>query len=87
MSEQGRKNLRQDHHGKSRLDPALATSEGFLGKGASPPSRDLLENRRLVHKFVCENYGLSANIWSVANAAFNPIREFMCNSQFYPLHP
>jgi hypothetical protein len=87
MSEQGKKNLRQDHQGKSRLDPALATSEGFLGKGASPPSRELLENRRLVQKFVCENFGLSGNLRSVANAAFNPVREFMGNAQLYPLYP
>ena len=87
MSEQGKRNLRKDHQSNSKLSEALSTSETFLGKGASPPSPDQLENRRLVHKFVCQNHSLCGHVSGIVNAAFNPIREFMRNSQLYPLYP
>ena len=85
VSEQGMKNLREDHQGMGLLNAARSTSEGFLGNGAA--THEQLVNRRLVHKFVCQNHALCANISSAANAAFNPIREFMRNAQLYPLSP
>ena len=87
ISEKRRKQLVANHHGYGALPAELSTSEGFLGKGASPPSRDQLENRRLVHKFVLQNYGLCARLSVKVTCAFNPIREFMRNSQLYPLFP
>jgi hypothetical protein len=43
----------------------------------APPSRGHLENRQLVNKFVCENWGLCNSIcWNVT-ADFNPIREYL----------
>src|SRR5262249_50212980 len=87
MSEQGKKNRRKARHSHTKLPEALSTSETFLGKDASPPSRDQLENRRLVHKFVCQNYNLCAYLSRSVTAAFNPIREFIRNSQLYPLYP
>jgi hypothetical protein len=87
ISEKGRKLLAANHHGWAALREELSTSEGFLGKGAARPSRDHLENRRLVQKFVCQNHRLSSYLSGKVNGAFNPIREFMRNSQRYPLYP
>ena len=44
-----------------------------------------VENRRLVHKLICQNHALCAHINGKSTAKFNPIREFMRNSQEYPL--
>jgi hypothetical protein len=87
MSETGRTMFLASHHNYDALPAELSTSEGFLGKGVSPPSHRHLENRRLVHKFVCQCYGLCALLFGKVSAAFNPIREFMRNSQLYPLCP
>jgi hypothetical protein len=87
-SEKGRTRLRAGHHGYVLMPEEMNTSEGFLGKGVSPPWRGHLENRQLIQKFVCQNYGLCAQLCEkVTAAAFNPIREFMRNSQLYPLYP
>src|SRR5262249_35783029 len=87
ISEKGRISLVANHQSYGTLAAAMSTSEGFLGKGVSPPSRDHLENRRLIHKLVCENHGLCVQLSQRVTAAFNPIREFMRNSQLYPLYP
>src|SRR5262249_21765490 len=85
MSETGKTRLRADHHGQSKLRTDRNTSETFLGKGAASPTGSQLENRRLVHKLVCQNHVLCAHISGKVAAAFNPIREFMRNAQLYPL--
>jgi hypothetical protein len=85
MAESGKARMRADHHGKSMLAITLNTSQSFLGRDEDPPTTIQLENRRLVHKFVCQNPTLSAHISGKSTAWFNPIREFMRNSQSYPL--
>jgi hypothetical protein len=85
MAEAGKGRLRANHQGKSVLSPTLNTSQNFLGRDEDSPTTIQLENRRLVHKFVCQNHILSAHITVKSTAWFNPIREFMQNSQSYPL--
>jgi hypothetical protein len=85
MAETGKARMRASHHGQSVLSPTLNTSQSFLGRDEDPPTTIQLENRRLVHKFVCQNHILSAHICGKSTAWFNPIREFMGNSENYPL--
>jgi hypothetical protein len=87
ISEKGRQLLVANHHGYAALPANLSTSEGFLGKGVSPLSQSHLENRRLLHKFVCQCHGLSALLNGKVSAVYNPVREYMRNSQLYPLCP
>jgi hypothetical protein len=88
MSEKGKTRLRANHHGKSILSEGLDTSEKFLGNNAGlPPMQIQLENRRLVHKFICTNHNLCAHISGKSAAKFNPIGVFMRYSQEYPLFP
>jgi hypothetical protein len=86
-SEQYNGPLPGDPSDRALPGPPANRSEEFLGKGAAPPSRGQLENRRLVNKFVCENWGLCNSIcWNVA-AAFNPIREYLYDPGLYPHDP
>jgi hypothetical protein len=87
MSETGRTLFLASHHSYDALPAELSTSEGFLGKAVSPPSNSHMENRRLVHKFVWQCYSLCSLLYGKVSAAFNPIREYMRNSQLYPLCP
>jgi hypothetical protein len=87
LSELGKKYLQGNHHDMGLLSPALSTSEKFLGKGVSSLSRTQLENRRLVNKFVTENWGLCTNIKDKVDAKFNPIREYLRNTGAYPFDP
>jgi hypothetical protein len=87
LSERGVKNLRGNYLGMGVLRPPLNTSEGFLGKGGDP-SPDQLEHRRMVKKFCADTSGLCQDICSkVLTAEFNPIREYLRNSNLYPLKP
>jgi hypothetical protein len=83
-SEHGRKDLRANHHSFSLLAPHLNTSEKFFGKDLSAPWTEHYMNRKLVSKFVSENYGLCADINRHVHAEFNPIAEFMRHSELYP---
>jgi hypothetical protein len=65
----------------------LSTSEKFLGKGVSPLSFELMENRRLMNKLYCENLSLCTHIADKVNASFNPIREYVRNTGRYPYSP
>src|SRR5262249_20251154 len=88
LSEKGKKDLRGNHPGCGPLTAPLNTSEGFLGKGAAPPSRAQLEHRRLVSKFVTQSRGLCDDICHKVTAAdFNPIREYLCYTSLYPHDP
>jgi len=86
MSEKGKTRMRANHHGKDRLFENIDTSEKFLGHDpVSGPMWIQVENRRLVHKLICQNHALCVHINGKSTAKFNPIREFMRNSQEYPL--
>jgi len=87
LSEQGKKFLRADHHGFAVLSADLNSSEKFLGKGISPPSRAQLENRRLVGKLCTEDWIMCQEIGDFVNADFNPIREYLRKSELYPTDP
>jgi hypothetical protein len=82
-SERNNEHRRGNHSDRALSGTPSNSSEEFLGKGAAPPSRAQLENRRLVHKFVCENWGLCNSIcWNVT-ADFNPIREYLDDPGLY----
>src|SRR5262249_52109870 len=65
----------------------LSISERFLGRGQRPLSLEELENRLLLYKLVCQNQDLCGNILAHVTAAFNPISEFMLNSNQYASDP
>jgi hypothetical protein len=86
-SERDNEHRRGSHSDRALPGAPSNSSEEFLGKGAAPPSRGQLENRRLVNKFVCENWGLCNSIcWNVT-ADFNPIREYLDGPGLYPHDP
>jgi hypothetical protein len=85
MAERGLALMRADHQSDATLSRKLNTSQNFLGRDEDPPTTMQLENRRLVHKFICQNHTLCAHISGKSTAWFNPIREYMSNYQLYPL--
>lgn len=85
-SEKGMRVLRADHT-SAAMDRSLRTSEDFLGKGkgSSQMTMELLMNRYLVNKFVCQNFDLARNLDGRVNAEFNPVFEYLKHANQYPV--
>jgi hypothetical protein len=84
MSECGKTVLRGEYNRTGVLSGAVATSEGFLGKGVTP-SLEQHQNRWLVNKLLTQDYDLCINLSQSNTAAFNPIREYLAHPGDYPL--
>src|SRR5262249_28407702 len=82
LSEKGRDDLRASHIVYQELSVDLKTSAGFLGD--TPYGKAC---RRLVNKFICDDYDVAQTIKNHVPIAtkFNPIREYLLHTSKSPL--